>query len=89
MLTSTAVSISLHPEGLLAVVSGDMVIDIETRRIVRELTGFHERVLDIVGNITVQGHSGAHVLDRFCGPNFRKTNMLVFVIIRFNWLPFV
>lgn len=52
MLPSTAVSILLHRDnGLLAVISDDMVvriIDIETRRIVRELGGFHGRVLDIV-----------------------------------------
>ena len=66
MLTSTAVSILLHRDsGLLAVVSDDMVIriiDIETRRIVRELTGFHGRVLDIVSNITIEGYSGAQIL---------------------------
>ena len=66
MLTSTAVSILLHRDsGLLAVVSDDMVIriiDIETRRIVRELTGFHGRVLDIVSNETKEGYSGAQIL---------------------------
>ena len=53
VLSSTAVSILLQRDsGLLAVVCDDMVvriIDIETRRIVRELTGFHGRILDIVG----------------------------------------
>ncbi|KAF7363589.1 WD-REPEATS-REGION domain-containing protein [Mycena sanguinolenta] len=50
-LPSTAVSISLHRDsGLLAVVCDDMIVrivDIETRRIVRELGGFRARVLDI------------------------------------------
>ncbi|KAF8891320.1 Utp21-domain-containing protein [Infundibulicybe gibba] len=51
VLPSTAVSILLHRDsGLLAAVCDDMVIriiDIETRRIVRELGGFRGRVLDI------------------------------------------
>ncbi|KAJ7685354.1 Utp21 specific WD40 associated putative domain-containing protein [Mycena polygramma] len=50
-LPSTAVSILLHRDsGLLAVVCDDMVVrvvDVETRRIVRELGGFRARVLDI------------------------------------------
>ena len=52
ILPSTAVSILLHRDsGLLAVVCDDMVVrvvDIETRRVVRELGGFRGRVLDIV-----------------------------------------
>ncbi|KAG6831361.1 hypothetical protein H0H87_005372 [Tephrocybe sp. NHM501043] len=51
ILPSTAISILLHSDnGLLAVVCDDMVvrvIDIETRRIVRELGGFRGRILDI------------------------------------------
>ncbi|KAG6836788.1 hypothetical protein H0H93_003209 [Arthromyces matolae] len=51
VLPSAATSISLHSDnGLLAVVSDDMIvriIDIETRRIVRELGGFRGRILDI------------------------------------------
>ncbi|KAG5644038.1 hypothetical protein DXG03_009190 [Asterophora parasitica] len=51
VLPSTAVSILLHSDnGLLAVVCDDMVvriIDIETRRIVREMSGFRGRILDI------------------------------------------
>ncbi|KAF9557999.1 Utp21-domain-containing protein [Agrocybe pediades] len=51
VLPSTAVSILLHRDsGLLAVVCDDMVvriIDIETRRVVRELKGFRGRILDI------------------------------------------
>ncbi|TFK42298.1 Utp21-domain-containing protein [Crucibulum laeve] len=51
ILPSTAVSILLHRDsGLLAVVCDDMVVrvvDIETRRVVRELTGFRGRVLDV------------------------------------------
>jgi U3 small nucleolar RNA-associated protein 21 len=52
VLPSTAFSLLLHRDsGLLAVVCDDMVIrviDIEARRIVRELGGFRGRVLDIV-----------------------------------------
>ncbi|KAF8350478.1 Utp21 specific WD40 associated putative domain-containing protein [Amanita rubescens] len=51
VLPSAAVSLTLHRDnGLLAVVCDDMVvriIDIETRRIVREFGGFRSRVLDI------------------------------------------
>lgn len=51
ILPSTAVSILLHRDsGLLAVVCDDMVVrvvDIETRKVVRELGGFRGRVLDI------------------------------------------
>lgn len=57
VLPSTAVSILLQRDsGLLAVVCDDVVvriIDIETRRIVRELTGFHGRILDIVGLLSL------------------------------------
>jgi U3 small nucleolar RNA-associated protein 21 len=57
VLPSTAVSILLHRDsGLLAAVCDDMVVrivDIETRRIVRELGGFRGRVLDIVGSLGV------------------------------------
>lgn len=57
VLPSTAVSILLHRDsGLLAVVCDDMVVrivDIETRRIVRELGGFRGRVLDIVGYLAM------------------------------------
>ncbi|KAG6897135.1 hypothetical protein C0992_003915 [Termitomyces sp. T32_za158] len=51
VLPSTVTSLLLHRDnGLLAVVCDDMVvriIDIETRRIVRELSGFRGRILDI------------------------------------------
>ncbi|KXN80981.1 hypothetical protein AN958_06493 [Leucoagaricus sp. SymC.cos] len=51
VLPSAAVSIQLHRDsGLLAIICDDMVvrvIDIETRRIVRELGGFRGRVLDM------------------------------------------
>ena len=57
VLPSTAPSILLHRDnGLLAIICDDMVVrivDIETRRIVRELTGFQSRVLDIVSHVTV------------------------------------
>lgn len=52
VLPSAVVSILLHRDsGLLAAVCDDMivrVVDIETRRIVREMGGFRGRVLDIV-----------------------------------------
>lgn len=51
VLPSSAVTITLQRDtGLLAIVSDDLVVrivDIETRRIVRELGGFKGRVLDI------------------------------------------
>ncbi|THU85641.1 Utp21-domain-containing protein [Dendrothele bispora CBS 962.96] len=51
ILPSAAVYITLHRDsGLLAVICDDMsvrIIDIETRRIVRELGGFKGRILDI------------------------------------------
>lgn len=56
VLPSSAPSILLHRDnGLLAIICDDMVVrivDIETRRIVRELTGFQSRVLDIVSRFT-------------------------------------
>ena len=52
MLPSAATSILLHRDsGLLAVICDDLVVrivDVETRRIVRELKGFRGRVLDVV-----------------------------------------
>ena len=52
MLPSSAVSITLQRDsGLLAVLCDDMkirVVDIETKRVVRELWGFRGRILDIV-----------------------------------------
>jgi U3 small nucleolar RNA-associated protein 21 len=52
VLPSAATSILLHRDsGLLAVVCDDLavrIVDIETRRIVRELKGFRGRVLDTV-----------------------------------------
>jgi hypothetical protein len=60
VLPSTAVSILLQRDtGLLAIICDDMVvrlIDIETRRVVRELSGFHGRILDIVGYFFVYGN---------------------------------
>ena len=57
VLPSTAPSILLHRDnGLLAIICDDMVVrivDIETRRIVRELSGFQSRVLDIVSHVTI------------------------------------
>ena len=56
VLPSTAVSITLHRDsGLLAVICDDLVVrvvDIETRRIVRELGGFRGRVLDVASPIS-------------------------------------
>lgn len=52
ILPSAAVSITLHRDsGLLAVICDDLVVrvvDIETRKVVRELGGFRGRVLDLV-----------------------------------------
>ncbi|KAK2466709.1 hypothetical protein APHAL10511_000967 [Amanita phalloides] len=51
VLPSAAVSLTLHRDnGLLAVICDDMIvriIDIETRRIVREFGGIYSRILDI------------------------------------------
>lgn len=51
-LPSAAVSMILHRNsGLLAIVCDDMIVrivDIETRRVVRELGGFRGRIVDIV-----------------------------------------
>jgi U3 small nucleolar RNA-associated protein 21 len=56
-MPSTITQISLNRDsGLLAVVCDDLVvrlIDIETRRIVRELAGFRGRVLDLVRHIRI------------------------------------
>jgi U3 small nucleolar RNA-associated protein 21 len=71
VLPSTAVSITLHRDsGLLAVVCDDIVVrvvDIETRRIVRELGGFRGRVLDIVC-----------YLSAFCIQDFNAYNIQAF-----------
>ena len=52
MLPSAATLILLHRDsGLLAVICDDLVVrivDIETRRVVRELKGFRGRILDLV-----------------------------------------
>ena len=52
MLPSAATSILLHRDsGLLAVICDDLVariVDIETRKVVRELKGFRGRILDVV-----------------------------------------
>jgi U3 small nucleolar RNA-associated protein 21 len=52
VLPSSLVSVLLHRgNGLLAVICDDMVVrvvDIETKRVVRELGGFRGRILDIV-----------------------------------------
>ena len=54
MLPSAAASILLHRDSdLLAVICDDLVVrvvDIETRRVVRELKGFRGRILDVVGD---------------------------------------
>jgi U3 small nucleolar RNA-associated protein 21 len=55
VLPSSAVSITLHRDsGLLAVVCDDLlvrIVDIETKRTVRELGGFRGRILDIVCSV--------------------------------------
>jgi U3 small nucleolar RNA-associated protein 21 len=52
VLPSSVVSLTLQRESnILAVISDDLVVrlfDIETKRLVRELTGFKGRVLDMV-----------------------------------------
>ncbi|PCH37842.1 Utp21-domain-containing protein [Wolfiporia cocos MD-104 SS10] len=51
VLPSSAISVTLHRDsGLLAVICDDLVvriIDIETRRVVREMGGFRGRILDL------------------------------------------
>jgi hypothetical protein len=65
VLPSTAPSILLHRDsGLLAIICDDMVVrivDIETRRIVRELTGFQSRALDIVSYVTALYTKISHI----------------------------
>jgi hypothetical protein len=55
-MPSTITQINLNRDsGLLAVVCDDLVVrlvDIETRRIVREMAGFRGRVLDLVRQAT-------------------------------------
>lgn len=67
VLPSAPVSLTLHRDnGLLAVVCDDLVvriIDIETRRIVREFGGFRSRVLDIV-SLVRHGLDRSDQLDR-------------------------
>jgi hypothetical protein len=67
VLPSASVSLTLHRDnGLLAVVCDDMVtriIDIETRRIVREFGGFRSRVLDIV-SLVCHGLDSSDQLNR-------------------------
>jgi len=57
VLPSTASQILLQRDSnLLAIVCDDLVIrivDIETHRVVRELTGFRGRILDIVRSLIV------------------------------------
>lgn len=53
-ISASVTAILLHREnGLLAVTCDDLVVrvvDIETRRIVRELTGFRGTILDLVSS---------------------------------------
>jgi WD40 repeat protein len=76
VLPSAVVSVVLHRDSaLLAAVCDDMVVrvvDIETRRVVRELSGFRGRVLDIVsspfypaGRILLTKYFGSVVGRRF------------------------
>jgi len=61
VMPSAATSILLHRDsGLLAVICDDPVIrivDIETRRVVRELKGFRGRILDVVRGFTYYSDS--------------------------------
>ncbi len=76
ILPSAAVSIVLHSDsGLLAVICDDLVVrivDIETRRVVRELTGFRSHVLDLVGTLPYR------ILSRF-------PTLLSYLDIRSGW----
>lgn len=60
-LPSSIVSITLQRDsGLLAVICDDLVVrivDVETRRIVRELRGFKGRVLDLVSSSLYDIHT--------------------------------
>lgn len=64
VLPSAAVSITLHRDsGLLAVICDDLIVrivDIETRRVVRELGGFRGRVLDVV-SLSSHFYSAWHI----------------------------
>ena len=55
MLPSPVVSLTLQRESnILAVICDDLIVrlfDIETKRLVRELTGFKGRVLDMVSTL--------------------------------------
>lgn len=61
---SAIVSLALHSDsGLLAAICDDQIvriIDIETRRIVRELSGFRSKVLDVVCHLSSSAHSYSH-----------------------------
>lgn len=61
MLPSAATSILLHRDSsLLAVICDDLVVrivDIETRRMVRELKGFRGRILDVVRDSVLGSNS--------------------------------
>lgn len=61
VLPSAAVSVVFHNDsGLLAIIHDDLVvrvIDIETRRMVREFSGFRSRVLDLVSIAFLCDHS--------------------------------
>lgn len=63
MLSSAATSIILHRDsGLLAVICDDLVVrlvDVETRRLVRELKGFRGRILDLVRDSALGSNSAA------------------------------
>lgn len=72
VLPSSVSSILLHRDnGLLAIICDDMVVrivDIETRRIVRELTEFQSRVLDIVSYAMILYTQISHIYTRRLSP---------------------
>jgi len=59
-LPSAINSLLLQPDsGLLAVTCDDLtvrIVDLETRRVVREYSGFRGRILDVVGVDSVSSH---------------------------------
>ena len=86
-LDSSVTALELHRDsGLLAVTCDDLasrLVDIETRRVVRELRGFKGRILDVVcssfGIVATAAHS-ADILARFkmvdCDiPRFHDSNI--------------
>lgn len=68
VLPSAATTVVLHRDsGLLAVICDDLVVrivDIETRRVVRELGGFRGRILDVVRDSASGSNATSHLTNR-------------------------